>query len=75
MRALPHGIGQLAQNVHCLRPADAGVGHALSIHQRLALDRLLRAGDEVALNHDADNTAIARVICPAMSRATTACFV
>ena len=42
-----------------LVPVDAGVGDALAVDERLAGDELLRAGDEIALDHDADDVAIA----------------
>ncbi len=40
-------------------PVDAAVGDALAVDERLAGDELLRAGDEIALDHDADDVAIA----------------
>ena len=40
-------------------PVDAGVGDALAVDQRLAGNKLLRAGDEIALDHDAENALIA----------------
>ena len=40
-------------------PVDAGVGDALAVDERLAGDELLRAGDEIALDHRADDVAIA----------------
>jgi hypothetical protein len=41
-------------------PVDAGVGDALAVDKRLAGRELLRAGDQIALNHDADDVAISR---------------
>ena len=42
-----------------LGPVDAGVGDALAVDERLAGDEFLRAGDEIALDHDADDAAVA----------------
>ena len=36
-------------------PVDAGVGDALAVDEGLAGDEFLCAGDQVALNHDADD--------------------
>ena len=41
------------------RPVDAAVGDAFSIDQGLARDELLGSCDEIALNHDTDDIAVA----------------
>lgn len=40
-------------------PVEAGVGDALAVDEGLAGDELLRAGDQIALDHDAHNPSIA----------------
>ena len=57
--------------VQGLVPVDAGVGDALAVDQRFAGDELLRAGDEIALDHDADDVASPAAICAATSRQTS----
>ena len=42
-----------------LLPVNAGVGDALAVDKRLAGNELLRARDQVALKHNADDIAIA----------------
>ena len=39
-------------------PVDAGVGDALAVYEGLAGNEFLRAGDQVALDHDADDVVI-----------------
>ena len=38
-------------------PVDAAIGDRLAVGQRLAGDQVLTAGDEVGLDHDADDAA------------------
>ena len=40
-------------------PVDAGVGDALAVDERLAGDQFLCAGNQVALEHDTDDVAVA----------------
>src|ERR1017187_10856288 len=54
------GAGERTQEVYRCGPAEAAVGKTLTVDQRLAGRELLRACNQVALNHDADNAAIAR---------------
>ena len=44
-------LGELPEHLHRLLPADAGVGDALPVGERLPLDDVLASGDQVALDH------------------------
>src|ERR1035437_3878474 len=55
-----NGGGEVAKDVDSFRPAEATIREALAVDERLARNELLRAGDKVALNHDADDATIAR---------------
>ena len=53
------GGGELGEQRAGFVPVDAGVGDALAVNQGLAGNEFLRASDEIALDHDADDVAIA----------------
>src|ERR1035437_6963586 len=54
-----HGGGQFGEQGVGFWPVYAGVGDALAVDEGLAGDELLRAGDQIALDHDAHNPSIA----------------
>src|SRR5690606_16498843 len=54
-----HGLREPLEHLDRLVPADAAVGDALAVRQRTAAE-ILAAGDEVALDHHADDPRLAR---------------
>ena len=54
-----HRLSEFGEQSAGFIPADAGVGDALAVDQFTAGDELLRSGDEIAFEHDADDAAIA----------------
>src|SRR5215831_11190295 len=57
--ALTDGIGQVAHHADGRVPADAGVGDAHAVGERLPGKQILAPGVDVALDHRADDPAIA----------------
>ena len=55
-----HGLREAREHVHRLFPADAAIGDALAVDQRLARDHGLLSGDEVAFHHHADDAGLTR---------------
>ena len=58
LAATAGGCGELFEKGMGLLPVDASVGDALAVDEGLAGYEFLRSGDEVALDHDADDSLI-----------------
>ena len=58
MPALCYGLSKLLQQSLCVRPPDAGIRNALPVDMSFAVDQRLRACDEVALDHHADDASV-----------------
>src|ERR1035437_1641148 len=56
----PDGGSKFAKDVDRFGPSEAGIRDALSVHERFARDEFLRARDQIALNHHADDATVAR---------------
>src|SRR5262249_17753857 len=63
--ALAHRVGEIAQERHAVLPADARVGQALAVGQRLAGNQILAPGLEVRLDHHAEDAVLPRGDLPA----------
>ena len=55
-----HPLGKRLQHREALIPADAAIGHALAVGERLARAQILASGHQMAFNHDAEDAAVAR---------------
>ena len=49
------GLSQISQHLLCRLPRNAGIGDALAVAEGLAVDQILAAFDEVALQHDSED--------------------
>ena len=56
--ALAHTVGQDVEHPDRILPADAGVGDADAVRERLAGDEVLPAFDQVGFHHDAEDTLV-----------------
>lgn len=55
-----HSLGQFCEQKPSFVPADAGIGDALAVDQLAAGNEFLRARDQIAFEHHADDAAISR---------------
>src|SRR5690606_3824358 len=56
--SLSHGVGELLEHRDGVLPAHAGIRDALAVHERLARLEILPAGDEMALDHQAEDPVV-----------------
>src|SRR5258708_21600912 len=57
---LAHGLGKGIEQFAAVFPADAGVGNALAVDERLARHQVLAAGFEMAFEHDTEYAVLPR---------------
>src|SRR5258706_15204272 len=57
--ALAHGFGEVLEQRHAVLPADAGVGDALAVYERLPRHEILASRLEVRFHHEADDAIFA----------------
>src|SRR6266540_1241267 len=58
--ALAHGLGEILEQRYAVLPADAGVGDALAVYERLSRHQVLASRLEVRFDHDAEDALLAR---------------
>src|SRR3970282_2469077 len=52
--------GQIVEQRHALSPADATVGHALPVDQRLPRNEILASGLQMRLDHQTEDVFVSR---------------
>src|SRR6267154_182554 len=57
--ALAHRLGEILEQRHAVLPADAGIGDALAVYERLSRNEILASRLEVRFHHEADDAVFA----------------